>query len=272
MDYLYNEDDWLVETQQKVAEATEDSDRICLVGHKSDLTSYYLDSFPAWKFVDYKPEHPIHATDIRQLYFTYDAKYQGSLHKSTVAWLERFKKTEKFAWLKDNFDDLRDYHEMWRGAPFIPTFNTVDSVVIKSGHVLVVRRRGRYGKGLVALPGGFLNPNETFVESAIRELKEETSIALPKEQLFGAIKFTRPFDHPRRSLRGRTVTQAFKLHLGSGPLPKVKGDDDADKAWWMPLSEVYAHPEMFFEDHWHIIFNMMHQNDKSDISKNVSFQ
>jgi len=264
MDYLYNEDDWLVATQQKIADMTEDSKSIALVGHKSDVTSYYLDSFPAWKFIDYKPSHNIHATEIRGHFFRYDNAYKETLHKNTIAWMESFKKTQKFITLKDSFDDLAEYHEKWRGSPFIPIFNTVDTVVKKSGHILLVRRRGRYGRGLFALPGGFVNPNETLLQSAIRELKEETAIAMPKEQLYAAVKGSRPFDHPRRSLRGRTITQAFKLDLGVGSLPKVKGEDDADKAFWMPTNEVYAHPEWFFEDHWHIIWNLVHQGDNKN--------
>src|SRR5271155_1625759 len=42
-DYLYNENAWFIEVQQKVSELTEGSGSICLVGHKSDNTSYYLD-------------------------------------------------------------------------------------------------------------------------------------------------------------------------------------------------------------------------------------
>lgn len=256
-DYLYNENAWFVEAQQKVSDLTDGSESICLVGHKSDVTSYYLDSFPTWKFVDYSPSHPIHATKIRDLYFKQDVAYTKYLHKNVVGWLEAFKKTPKFEMIKDNFDELEDYHEQWRGAPFPPTFTTVDAVVIKSAHLLVVRRRGRYGKGLIALPGGFLDPGETIRVSAIRELKEETGIKVDPRELFGAIKRERVFDDPARSLRGRTITHAYCLNLGAGALPKVKGDSDADKAWWMPLSEFYTSEDQFFEDHWHIVYHFV---------------
>lgn len=257
-DYDYNEDVWLVEAQQKVSELTEDSESVCLVGHKSDLTSYYLDSFPEWKFIDYTPNHPIHATKIRDLYFTHDKNYTEFLHKNVVGWMDNFKKTPKFAYLKDYFDEVRNYHEMFRGSPFPLTFNTVDTVVRKSGHILVVRRKGRIGRGLIALPGGFIDQNETLVQSAIRELKEETAIAVSKENLYNAIITQKPFDEPRRSLRGRVITEAFFLNLGSGQLPKVKGSDDAEKAFWMSLRDIYLNQDQFFEDHWHIIFYFTH--------------
>lgn len=48
------------------------------------------------------------------------------------------------------------------------------------------------------------------------------------------------FDDPYRSARGRTITQAFyfKLKNHTEGLPKVKGSDDAAKAFWLPLAEL----------------------------------
>ena len=151
------------------------------------------------------------------------------------------------------FSSLEKYKEMWNSSPFPPVFVTVDAVVIKSGHVLVVRRRGYPGKGLLALPGGFINESEFLVDACVRELKEETQIKLPKDELKKRIIDQHVFDHPGRSLRGRTITHAFCFDLGKGDLPKVKGDDDAEKAFWMPLRDVFTQEEKFFEDHCHIL-------------------
>ena len=171
----------------------------------------------------------------------------------TAEFLETFKQSPKFKGLKSYFDAVRLSKEQWKGAPYAPVFHTVDSVVIKSGHVLCVRRGKAYGGGQIALPGGFLEQNEFIRTGALRELKEETAISLEKSVLDAAIKDEHVFDHPDRSERGRTITSAFFLDLGMGPLPKVKGSDDADKAWWMPLGEFYSREEEFFEDHYHII-------------------
>lgn len=254
-DYDYNEEAWFAEAQQKVSEITDDSENVCLVGHKSDLTSYYLDSFPSWKFIDYAPNHPIHATKIRDHYFKYENEYKEYLSKGVINWMEDFKKTPKFAYLKDYFDDCANYQELFRGNPFGPPIHhTVDCVVIKSAHVLLTVRKGKMGRGLLALPGGFLNANETQRDAAIRELKEETAIKVEKKDLYAAIKAEKSFDSVNRSLRGRTITQAYFLKLGSGLLPKIKGGDDAEHALWMPLNEYFASQNRFFEDHYHIIF------------------
>ena len=65
---------------------------------------------------------------------------------------------------------------------------TVDAVVVQSGHILLVKRGDMPGKGLWALPGGFLNQEETMLDGAIRELKEETKIKVPVPVLKGSIK------------------------------------------------------------------------------------
>jgi bifunctional NMN adenylyltransferase/nudix hydrolase len=125
--------------------------------------------------------------------------------------------------------------------------------VIQSGHVLLVKRKGYPGKGLFALPGGFINQHERIEDAALRELKEETSIQLPKEELRKLIVDQHVFDHPDRSTRGRTITHAFCINLGGGKPVKVKGSDDAEKAFWLPLREVSAKQHLFYEDHCSIV-------------------
>ena len=85
----------------------------------------------------------------------------------------------------------------------------------------------------------------------IRELREETGIKVPAPVLVGNIKDTKVFDAIDRSARGRTITHAFKIVLPDGPLPKVKGMDDAEKAQWIPIAEVKS--DMTFDDHFDII-------------------
>jgi bifunctional NMN adenylyltransferase/nudix hydrolase len=253
-DHLYNDNLWLTELQQLIYEATDGSENVALIGHDHDRSSYYLNLFPQWEKIWMKniDKHP-HATEIRNLYFTHDAAFKDHVHPQTVQYLEEFKMTNSFKNLKEEFGFLKEYRASWDGAPFPPTFMTVDSIVIKSGHILLVRRRGNPGRGLIALPGGFLNQYEKTLDGALRELKEETGIKVDKKDLELAVKGEKLFDHPERSLRGRTITNAFLINLGAGPLPVVKGSDDADKAWWMSLSEFATRQDEFFEDHFHII-------------------
>jgi bifunctional NMN adenylyltransferase/nudix hydrolase len=247
-DAWYNNNKWLTEVQQLVYEVTDgcDDNQICNVGAVND--------FPQWKFFFQKNiDHMPHATTIRELYFTHDVAYKKHIHPNVAQWLENFKASDAFKYLKSSFDYIRDYQKAWDGAPFPVSFVTVDSLVIKSGHALVVRRKGALGKGQLALPGGFLNQNETIQSGALRELKEETAIKVDKATLESCIKDSKVFDFPCRSLRGRVISHAFLIDLGIGLLPQVKGSDDAEKATWLSLSELATREEEFFEDHFHIV-------------------
>jgi len=256
-DYFYTNNRWLSEVQQLIAEATDgiEDDQICNIGEP--VNDFY---FPQWKYFKMRNlDRMPHATKVRDLYFTHDAAYKTHLDAPVAEILENFKTTLAFKTLKDEYDHIRNYRSSWDGAPFPPTFVTIDCIVIKSGHVLTVRRKGSPGRGLIALPGGFLNQKETILEGALRELKEETGIKVSKEELEKSIIEQKVFDYPERSLRGRTITHAFLINLGQGPLPVVKGMDDADKAWWMSLSDLATRESEFFEDHFHIITHFINK-------------
>jgi bifunctional NMN adenylyltransferase/nudix hydrolase len=147
----------------------------------------------------------------------------------------------------------KGYKEAWSGAPFPPTFVTADAIVVCSGHVLVIERKINPGKGLFALPGGFVRQNEFIEHAALRELREETALGADIGSLKRYIVSSKVFDYPTRSERGRTITHGYYLQLPDGPLPSIKGGDDAKRAFWMPLFEAFGSEEKFFEDHLHII-------------------
>ena len=253
-DYLYNDNLWITAVQQSIEEITDGASSIVLFGHRKDASSFYLKLFPQWEFIETKLNSSADASRIRDHMFTLDKiSVSAVVPKSVCESIYKFMETPEFQRLHEEYHHIAAYKEAWAGAPFPPTFNTVDAVVISCGHVLVVRRRGAPGRGLIALPGGFLNSEERIIDGAIRELKEETGIKLSIDELKKCVIDHQVFDHPNRSLRGRTITHAFCLKLPDGKLPQVKGLDDADKAWWMSLRDVFAQEDQFFEDHFHII-------------------
>lgn len=264
-DYPYDDNRWIAAVQNVVHGAmawSADPIRIGLIGHEKDGTSYYLKIFKplGWGNVSVPNVDGINATDIRNCLFgncdfaaldNIPDTARDAMNKVIVAGgkIGGFWDT-----LFNEYHMIKKYKEAWKAAPFPPTFMTVDAVVVQSGHILLVKRGDMPGKGLWALPGGFLNQEETMLDGAIRELKEETKIKLPVPVLKGSIKESKTFDAPNRSARGRTITQAFYIDLGfDEKLPKVKGSDDAEKAFWVPLNEVVAQRDKFFEDHFHII-------------------
>lgn len=143
-------------------------------------------------------------------------------------------------------------------APYEPTFNTTDMIVVKAGHILLVRRRAAPGLGLYAMPGGYLNRKEWSKDGALRELKEETKIKVPPTIIRSNTVADDVFEHPDRSTRGRIITRAFIAELPSGgPLPKITAADDAERAMWVPLSVFEKMEDQMFEDHYHIIKIML---------------
>jgi len=257
-DKTYNDQQWALQVQEKVTSVAE-TDSIAIIGHAKDETSYYLNMFPQWDLIDVTNIDDIHASDIRDAYFKedswdeFDSTIGSYLPCAIHDYLQAFTLRPEFEDLVSEYAFIREYRAAWDDAPYAPTFVTVDAVVIQSGHVLLVRRRANPGKNLYAIPGGFLDHNERTVDGAIRELREETKIKVPIPVLRGSIKSSEVFDHPNRSLRGRTITHACLIELPPGELPKVKGSDDADKAKWIPLNVLQRMEDQLFEDHFHII-------------------
>jgi bifunctional NMN adenylyltransferase/nudix hydrolase len=228
---------------------------ICLFGADRDESTYYLNMFPQWTYEEIHVKLKVSATQVRDEYFAWgtNAKVASLVPEPVANFLLEFSKTQSY--LDLGAEDLynKNYKASWANTPYPVTFTTVDAVVIRSGHVLVVQRKLNPGKGLYAIPGGFLGQFEFPEEAAIRELKEETKIRVTKQELDAGLKAVKNFAHPFRSLRGRTITIGHFFDLGYGQLPYVKGSDDAEKAFWMPLSDLGRNEDKFFEDHYHII-------------------
>ncbi len=262
-DHLYNDALWVSEVQRTVAECTKDAPKtpkIGLIGHQKDQSSYYLEMFPQWELVSSANVAGVSATDLRDYLFDNESRdlgkdllIQAAVPAPVFSMLKGFRDGPQFAQLVREHQFIRTYHKSWAAAPYPPTFVTVDAVVVHSGHVLLVRRRAEPGKGLWAFPGGFVDQAETLESAVIRELREETRLKLPAPVLRGSIKSRQVFDHPDRSLRGRTITHAFHFEFPSGELPSVRAGDDADRARWVPISEALDMEEQFYEDHFHML-------------------
>ncbi len=256
IDTIYNDQAWAVRVQQIVAQHTKPGDRVGIIGHKKDDSSFYLDMFPQWGYEDVELVEFLSAVDVRDLYFkwTFNSNFiKNVVPDSTYESLMAFRKTEEFAQIVREREFIAEHNKQYAGLKYPPIFSTADAVVICSGHVLMIKRRAEPGKGLWALPGGYVNANtdKSVEDAAIRELREETQIKVPAPVLRGSIVRSRVFDAIGRSPRGRIITHAFHIQLPDGELPKVKGSDDAEKARWVPIAEVRS--EQCFEDHYEIL-------------------
>jgi ADP-ribose pyrophosphatase YjhB (NUDIX family) len=73
--------------------------------------------------------------------------------------------------------DARSYPE----RPFL----AVSAAIVRAGEVLVVRRARAPADGLFSLPGGVVEIGETLTQALIREVREETSLAIEPVGLAG---------------------------------------------------------------------------------------
>lgn len=277
-DYHYNENAWVAEVQSKTEKFIPAGSTVALLGEYKDASSYYLNHFPQWDFMPTSlgafngKGYGVDATSIRTLLLreSFLPDWEGKLPEARIEHMQNivgklavpivvkrilnyWVTTAEFMKLSAEFKFIEEYKGKWAGTPYPPTFVTVDACVVCSGHVLVVRRKINPGKGLLALPGGFLKINEKTQVGALRELREETAIDVDSLILKDAIKASHVFDHPGRSLRGRTISHGFYIKLRDGKLPAVKGGDDAAEAFWMPLADVFKNEREWFDDHWHIV-------------------
>ena len=257
IDTIYNDQAWAVRIQGIHSKYQCLGTKTAIIGHKKDQSSEYLDFFPQWDFVNVEEIEPLSAVNIRDLYFTrtYNSNFiKNVVPETTYDFLQEFRRTMEFEQIVREREFVETYKKQFAGLVYPPVFVTTDAVVIQSGHVLLVERKSEPGKGLLALPGGFLNQNERIIDGVIRELREETKIKVPGPVLRGSIKRTEVFDHPDRSARGRTITHACLIELPDGELPKVKGADDAKTAKWYPIGNIDS--ATMFEDHYQIIKEM----------------
>lgn len=255
IDTVYNDQAWAVRVQKIVRKHCE-SGKIGIIGHKKDSSSFYLDMFPQWDFINVEEIEPLGATNIRDLYFKRYANMnfiKNVVPTTTFDFLTEFSQSDEYLQVIREREFIAGYKQQYASLPYPPIFVTVDAVVMQSGHVLMIKRRSEPGKGLWALPGGFLNAltDKSIIDACIRELREETGIKVPAPVLKGSIVSNKVFDAIDRSARGRTITHAYKIVLPDGELPKVKGLDDALRAKWVPISKVKS--EECFEDHYEIL-------------------
>jgi len=96
--------------------------------------------------------------------------------------------------------------------------------------ILLIQRKHQPFQNCWALPGGFIEMNETLEQSALRELNEETGIKINSLTQFAT------YGNPGRDPRGRTVSVVYYTLLVKKI--EVKAGDDASKAKWFSISEM----------------------------------
>lgn len=140
------------------------------------------------------------------------------------------KETNQSPLLDKNGLTEEEFLASYRADRFERPSVTVDIVLLAGDRVLLIRRGGHPFLGKLALPGGFVDPDETVRQAAFRELQEEThakDVSLKQLQVFS---------EPHRDPRTRIITVPF-LAFPTGSLQELiasvsAGDDATDAAFW----------------------------------------
>ena len=255
----YHEQRWSQALQQSVQAHFPQIQNIALVGHFKDNSSRYLSQFPHWTLIAAPRQAAIDATSIRQIYFEAEdidvslAVMENLVPLAVRQYLRAWSRLPFYPPLVAEHNMVQKYKAAWSQAPYAPIFSTVDAIVKTAEHVLLIQRAGFPGKGLWALPGGFVEPHERLLPAAMRELLEETRLGILQASLLDAFVSAQVFDHPDRSTRGRTITHAHLFDLKTAQLPEIEGSDDASAARWVPLADLVGMEQEFYEDHFHIL-------------------
>jgi 8-oxo-dGTP diphosphatase len=108
---------------------------------------------------------------------------------------------------------------------------TVDVVIVtdeERPRVLLIRRKNEPFAGTWAIPGGFVDMDESLEDAARRELQEETGVRAQRlEQLH-------TFGDPGRDPRGRVISVVYLARVDADRI-KPQAADDAAEVGWHPL-------------------------------------
>lgn len=257
-DVFYDEAYWC-ELVKAAIKKIAGKNKVTLIGHTKDTSSYYLKEFPEWASVELANFKGLSATPLRWEYLLNGTIDVNGFSGATQKFLQEFKTREVFQWLQAEAQFIKNYQASWSQSPFPPMFVTTDSIVICKQHILLIERKYHPGKGLYALPGGFVEPGEWIKTGLIRELVEETQINLNLAALEQALVQIQVFDYPGRSQIGRVITHVGLFKLKARQLPEVLGSDDAGRAFWLSLEEFFEHGDKLHDDHFQIVQHLWRQ-------------
>lgn len=152
---------------------------------------------------------------------------------------------------KNNEITEDEFIQQYNMREFAPVAVTVDLSIftIKNGKlsVLLIKRGGHPEKGKWALPGGFVNVDESLDEAAARELSEETNITIED----GYLEQLKTYGNPHRDRRGYVVSVAYVALVPQVDRPEA--GDDAAEAHFFAVEDVLSEDFDIAFDHHNII-------------------
>ena len=272
-DYMYNDVKWIIQIKTITELLYKGSSEFTFLHTNPSKTDKYKKLFSSipnvlnWKVSLFNCEKNIISSDIRKSIFEIYNK-SATISQSDIVEQNIINKVPKIVCEdiknyinSDNFCNLMEeklYFEnedkKFKNYPYKDTlkFNCSDAVVVCNNHILLIQRKNNPGKNVWALPGGFVNRDETYKQAAIRELYEETHIQILKSRLEEYYVDNFILDNPKRNIGIPKISNAFYFQIPfENGLPNVNPLDDALNVKWIPLSKISS--MKLFDDHSDII-------------------
>lgn len=134
----------------------------------------------------------------------------------------------------------------------VPVVRVGVGVIVRSfahpGCVLVGKRKGSTGAGLLALPGGHLEMNETYQNCGVREIKEETNLDIADIQFVHLTQDIAIGGNPDKHYI--TIFVSGVISAGSDPLTLMEPDKCEGwefKEWSSIMNLYHENPGVLFD-------------------------
>lgn len=151
--------------------------------------------------------------------------------------------------LFDEIKRIKDVSQFYEIHPYIRPAVTVDGLIFYSGKIVLIERRFDPFKGMMALPGGYVNYNEMVENAFLREMREEIGRDVINSRLFTVVS------EPGRDPRGHTISIVFSGDIEDSPV----AGDDASKVFLFSVEEAIKMKLAF--DHQSIIKKYIERKD-----------
>ncbi|HTX33176.1 MAG TPA: NUDIX domain-containing protein [Solirubrobacteraceae bacterium] len=105
-------------------------------------------------------------------------------------------------------------------------------VVVRGDDVAVIvpRRRGSQGGTVLGLPKGHPDGDETEVEAAIREVREETGLVAEPVAKLGEVRYS-------YERKGKPIDKRVAFYLLEYRSGELSHDHEIEQVQWMPIEE-----------------------------------
>lgn len=228
-DRLYNEELWKENLIRDVQLNTESNSKIVIIGHVKDQTSYYLNIFPQWKFIETGNFHNLNSTNFRMGYFSHQKPSYSAVPEQSIAFLKQFRRSKVFKTLQLEKECLQNHKQFL----FV--------LLIVGNYLLLKKRSDSPGKNLYSLPDSL----DVSIEN-----KHHKKYFITKQSFYLS-------KYDGQNKKGKEVSFYFIANDKSFDLTKYTPTKNLK---WMLLDDLALNECKMYADHYQIIRTLMQQN------------